>query len=315
MRIENSYKTRELQSQNQNAHYPNATDYTLLIILAALWGSSFLLIKVAINTLPAATLTFGRLAVAALVAYGVILWIKEDLPKGVKTWGLITLSALVGNALPFTLISWGEEIVDSAVAAILMGVMPLTTLVIAHIFTQDEKLNWAKSIGVSLGVFGLIVLMGFDKLSQLGDETIRQLAIAGAAVCYGLNAIITKFLIHLPKRSLLAAVLIVSAIIMIPVSLTWDQPWVLQPSVIAVTFMIVLGLAQTALAGFIMFVIVERQGASFFSQINFLVPVFGVFFGMLFLSERLPPDAYLALGIIMMGIVIARYGHRVKKFK
>ncbi|MEM7619786.1 MAG: DMT family transporter [Pseudomonadota bacterium] len=286
---------------------PGFVDYTLLITLAAIWGASFYFIKLAVDTIPAVTLTLGRLAIGALFLYAIARIYKEPFPKDLMIWVYITLSAFIGSALPFTLISWGEETVDSGIAAILMGVAPLTTIFIAHFLTKDEKLNIAKIIAVVLGIFGLIVLMGSETFSTLGDDTVRQIAIAGAAFCYGLNTIITKSLIHLPKHSMVAAILIVSTIMMLPASIAWDKPWTLTPSSSSLISMAILGLLQTALAGLMMFIIIERQSASFFSQINFFVPIFGVVWGIAFLSEQIPPNGFIALGIILLGMLIARH--------
>ena len=175
-----------------------------------------------------------------------------------------------------------------------------------HFFTSDEKLTVRKAVGVSLGLAGLIVLMGPDRLANLGDETVRELAVAGAATCYGINALITKRLVHLPRRAVAAAMMVVSAAIMIPASLVIDRPWTLAPSTESLVSVLVLGVVQTAVATMLLFAIVRRQGASFFSQINFLVPLFGVVWGALILAERPSANALLALVLILIGIAVVR---------
>ena len=131
----------------------------------------------------------------------------QTLPRNREIWITIAIAAVIGNVVPFILISWGQEQIDSGLAAILMATMPLTTVLLAHIFTSDEKLTIRKALGVGLGLVGLVVLMGPDKLARLGDQTIRELAVACAATCYGINALITKRLVHLPRRALAAAML------------------------------------------------------------------------------------------------------------
>lgn len=287
---------------------PGAGDYGLLLTLAAIWGSSFLFIKLAVETIPAATTTALRLGIAALFLLAVAWRAGQSMPRGRRIWGLILLAALFGNALPFTLISWGEEVIDSGLAAILIAVMPLSTILLAHFFTSDEKLNTSKTIGVVLGFAGIIILIGPEKLTRLGDDTLRQLAVAGAAFCYGINAIVTKSLLGLPRRSLAAAVMVASAIMLVPVSLLLDRPWQLEPTAMSLISVVALGLAHTAVGTLMLFAIIGRQGASFFSQINFLVPVCGVFWGVALLAERLPPGAYWALALILAGIAVARGG-------
>ena len=285
---------------------PGIRDYAMLLLLSAIWGSSFLFIKIAVDTVPAVTVTAVRIVTGAAILYAAARLAGQSMPRGAGVWGAIAAAAFFGNALPFSLISWGEEHIDSGLAAILMAVMPLTTVLLAHMFTADEKLSARKIVGVILGFSGLVVLMGPDKLAQLGDETVRQLAVAGAAVCYGINAIITKRLMHLPRRALAAAIMIVASVMIVIASLIVDQPWTLQPSMTAWSTMIVLGIFHTAIATLLMFALVRKQGASFFSQINFLIPVFGVVYGALLLAERPSANAYLALALILIGIAVVR---------
>lgn len=293
---------------------PGAGDYGLLLMLAAIWGSSFLFIKLSVDTVPAATTTLLRLIVAAAILVAVAAHARQPMPRGARVWGLILLASLTGNALPFTLISWGEEVIDSGLAAILIAVMPLTTIVLAHLLTADEKLTARKGIGVALGFGGLVVLIGPEKLLHLGEDTLRELAVAGAAFCYGVNAIVTKALAGHPRRALAAAIMVASALMLVPASLLLDRPWDLQPSEQSLAAIGVLGIAQTAIGTLLLFAIVSRQGASFFSQINFLVPVFGVFWGVVLLAERPPSNAYGALTLILLGIAIARGGNLAAKW-
>ena len=285
---------------------PGVRDYVLLLTLSALWGSSFLFIKVGVETVPAATLTLTRLVIAAAVLVVVARMAGQSIPRGARLWGVITAAALFGNALPFTLIAWGEEGIDSGLAAILMAVMPLTTVLLAHIFTSDEKMTPRKALGVILGISGLIVLIGPEKLAQLGEDTLRQLAVAGAAFCYGINAIVTKGLTGQPRRALAAALMAISTVMLIPVTLIMDEPWRIEPSALSLAAIIGLGVFQTAIGTLLMLAIVRRQGASFFSQINLLIPLFGVMYGALLLFERPPPSAYAALALILLGVAVAR---------
>ncbi len=289
-----------------NKSHPGLSDYALLLALGAIWGNSFMVIKVAVETVPAATTTAGRMLLAAIIMIFVAKAARQSLPRGWRLWKFILLAALFGFALPFFLIGWGEEKIDSGLAAILMGAMPLTTVLLAHLLTEDEKLNFRTSVGVLLGLIGLVVLIGPQKLATLGDDTVRQLAIAGAGACYGINAIITKSLVSQPRRSLVAAIMIAAAIMMLPVSLYFDRPWELDVSPLSFGAIILLGILPTAIATLLMFNLIDRQGASFFSQINFLTPLFGVFLGATFLAERPPANAYFALVIILLGVAVAR---------
>ena len=287
---------------------PGAVDYGLLLLLAAIWGASFLLLKVAVGTIPPATLTAIRLLIAALVLIITARLAREKLTDFKSLWPTIAIAGFFGNAAPFFLISWGEERIDSALAAILMAIMPLTTIMLAHFFTNDEKLNRYKLAGVLLGLIGLVILIGPESLGKLGDQSIRQLAVAGAAVCYGINALVTKRLAGQPAWALSSAIIVASAIIMVPASFLFENPLQISPSMPAIWGTLSLALIQTALATLVMVTIIKRQGASFFSQTNFMIPVVGVILGAVFLGERIGFSALLALGLILTGIAITRYG-------
>jgi drug/metabolite transporter (DMT)-like permease len=285
---------------------PGPTDYARLLLLAAIWGASFMFIKIAVESVPAVPMTTLRLGLAALLMLALARAYGEPLPSDPKLWGLIVLAALFGNALPFTLISWGEEAIDSGLAAILMAPMPLTTILLAHLVTQDEKLSPAKLAGVGLGILGLIVLIGPQSLTRLGDDTVRQLAVAAAGCCYAVNAVVSKWLTGGSRLGMVAAVMIASAALMLPLSLFNLSAWSFAPTGISLISIVVLAVMQTAIGTLLMLGVVARQGASFFSQINFLIPLFGVVWGVLILAERPSPNAVAALGLILLGIAVAR---------
>ncbi len=290
---------------------PAAADYLWLFLLAAIWGGSFTFIKMGVETVPAATTTFARLVIASVIMVAIALWQRDPWPSGARLWAVILLTSITGNALPFTLISWGEERIDSGLAAILMGVMPLTAMIIAHVLTSDDRLTPGKLAGVALGAVGLVILIGPARLTSLGGDVIRELAVAAAAISYGINANVTRSLTGAPRYSTIALVMMVSAAIMAPISLIADQPWTLSPSASSIFAIVMLGIFQTAIGTIILFLLVRRQGASFFSQINFLVPISGVIWGAVVLSERPALSAFVALGVILAGVAVARMGRAV----
>jgi len=297
-----------MQKVNRLSDEMNTTwsDYALLVLLAVIFGASFTMTSVSVAEIPPATLVAGRLLIAAVILFVAMKFAGQKLPPFDRVWIIIFCSALFGNALPFFLISWGQETVDAGLAAILMAIMPLATIIIAHFWTHDEKLNQYKLIGFFLGILGVVVLIGFDKLGSLGDDAIRQYAITAAAICYAINVIITKKLVGMPRRAMAAALVGVSALIMIPVSLFLDDPLRLTPSANALTSLVLLAIFPTAIGTLLIFAIIKRRGASFFSQINFMIPVAGVLWGIILLSESLPARAWVALSIILAGVALAR---------
>ena len=267
--------------------------------------------NISVSQIPPITVAASRLALACIVVFPIMLIKGQTLSFNFRTWFWIALAALLGNAIPFSLISWGQIRVDAGLTSIFMAIMPLTTILLAHILTADEKLNRQRFIGVIFGMVGVAVLFGWDSLSTLGDQTLRQFAIVLATVCYALNSIITKKLTSLPRYATIVAILLCGSIQLVPLSLLLEQPWTLSPDRSVWVSMIALAIGPTALATLLILVIIDRRGASYLSQINFLVPVFGVLLATLFLNETLPANGYVALLIIFIGLAISRRGNAI----
>ena len=289
---------------------PNSLDYMLLFGLSAIFGMSFIFTNISVQEIPPLTVAAGRLLIALLIVYPIMRIQKQRLPAIGKIWLTIFLSGLLGNALPFALISWGQVKVEAGLAAIFMAVMPLATIVFAQFLTADERINRWKLIAVLLGFAGIVVLMGFDSLSDLGDETLRQLAILLAAFCYALNAIVTRKLTSIPKYSMTSALMIAACVLIVPFSLVLDQPLSLSPTASSLMAILALAIGPTAIATMLILIIIDRSGATFLSQINFMVPLLGVVFGAVLLQEKLSANAYWALVIIILALAMSRYGQR-----
>lgn len=283
---------------------PSSADYFWLILLATILGSNFMFIKIAVVEMPPFVFVASRLGIAALILVAVMLLAGKSWPRG-RIWLPIVASAFFGYTLPFALISWGQERVDAGVTAILMATMPLFTLLLAQFFTKDEKPNRWTILGFFVALSGILLLFGFDKLLSLAEQSLRQYAIAAAAISYGVNAIISKQLVNLNWRPMAASLMMVSFLLSLPLLMFVDWPlseigdgawWALIYS----------SIIPTAYAAILIVQVVQRQGASFLSLINFIVPVVGVACAVLFLGETLPNDAWLALLLILVGVAVAR---------
>jgi len=282
----------------------------LLFVLALIWGSSFLAIKIGVETIPPLTLAAGRVVFAAVLLWGVARMQGLTLPRGGRMWFYCFLIGIMGNGLPFTLINWGEEKIDSGLAAILMAVMPLMTVVLAHFFTVGDRMSPAKLLGVAFGFAGVIILVGPEALKGLGGDVWRQLATSGGAICYGIAAILTRNMPAAPLLARSAGVMIAASIVMLPLSLAFDAPWALSPSTDALIAGAYLGLFPTAVATIILFHLLKSRSASFVAPINYLIPVFGVLWGIAVLGEQVSPRALAALSVILIGMAIAQYRPR-----
>lgn len=282
----------------------------MLLLLAMVWGTSFLVIKIGVEYMSALQLTAMRLTVAALVMIVCAVIMRSEFPAGVRAWTYCFALAAFGNSLPFFLISWGEEAIASGLAAILMAVMPLTTLVLAHYFTDGDRLRPQKLIGILLGFGGVIVLVGPEALKGLGGDFVRQLATASGAMCYAISVIIVRRMPPTPMMGRAALVLGFSVLQTVPLAfylsgwslpeMTFDSLW---PS-------IYLGLFPTALATLVLFKLLSEREPSFVAFQNYLVPVFGIMWGALLLDEVVTVQAMAALFLILCGIYVANKRRR-----
>ncbi len=284
-------------------------DWLGLVALIIMFGSAFMFIRLAVQELSPVVVTAARIVIAAVVLLVLAAIRKESFGFLRSAWPLIIALAVFGNCLPFYLISWGQQTVDSSTAGILMAVMPLATIVLAHFFIPGEKLNVLQVFGFLSGFAGVLVLLGPAAIAEFGNSahvSLSMLAILGGALCYAVNTILAK---HLPDgESLLAvsaSVLVASSLIMLPAWLAAGDGGTLRLASVGFLSVVLLGIFPTALATLIYFAIIARTGPSFLSQINYLVPVWAVLMGTVFLEEPFSIHAFFALAIILAGIAVA----------
>lgn len=281
--------------------------WLLLFALVAMWGSSFLLTKVAVASLPPAHVVTVRLLIAALLLGGLVLIARKQRPRLGVVWVYFVAMAIIGNVLPFLLISWGQQRIDSGLAGILMAVMPLTTLVLAHFFVAGEQMNRRRLGGFSLGFVGIVVLVGPQALAQLGgsgEVLWAQLAVLGGAVCYAVNTIVARRRPEADAWMTAAIVLSIATLLSAPFSIS-RAPAVDYPSE-ALIAVLLLGLISTAMATVVYFKLVALAGPTFLSLINYLIPLWALALGVMFLDERPDWNAILALVLILAGIGLSQ---------
>jgi drug/metabolite transporter (DMT)-like permease len=282
----------------------------MLLTLATVWGTSFLTIKIGVDFMSGLTLTAIRLVVAAAAVLIVALVTRTAWPTGGKIWAYCFALGLFGNSLPFFLISWGEEGIDSGRAAILIAVMPLTTLVLSHFLVKGDRLTLAKLFGVILGFVGIVVLVGPAALTDEGGRVLHQLAVAGGAICYAVTVIIIRHMPPTPIIGRAALTHVLAAAQIVPVTL-WIDGGVLPPMTFeALWTPVYLGLFPTAMATLVLFKLSSEREPSFIAFQNYLVPIFGVFWGALLLNEVVTPQVLAALGLILGGIFFANRPNR-----
>lgn len=291
--------------------HPMLADYGLLLGLSLVWGSSFTAIKVAVDTgIPPMTVAALRIAIGAVLLLMIAYYRRQAwVPftrENAGLWLRLLFLGVVGNSLPFFLISWGEQHTSSQLAGILMAMIPLMVVILAHFFTHDEKLTPAKAIGVLLGFAGVLVLVGGDALRGLGAEVIGQLAIIGGCLSYSLYGVTARRLPKLPSEMLVGVILVAGFVPLLPVWLIYDRPWTIAWHWQGGVAVLWLGLLSTGAGNLLFYVLLRRIGAGFASFNNYLVPVMALGWGYFTLGERPHLNALVALVLILAGLALPR---------
>ncbi|WP_419905559.1 DMT family transporter [Kiloniella sp.] len=287
---------------------PTLNDFLLLTLLAAIWGSAFLAIKITVEEVPPATIATSRLLIASIVIYFYMRSRSLRFPRDRKFWFQIIIVSFFSMSAPFAMISWAEKFIDSGLTAILMATGPLIALILSHFFSTDDRFTLFKFIGVVIGFSGVLIILGPDTFSGFGEDVIAQLATMAAAICYACSGILVRRVKEKSNTVITASILISATMLILPVSLLFEAPWLSLPasSWESLTALIYLGLIPTALAFVLRFYLIREVGVSFASYVGYLVPFFGVLWGALFLSERLPSTTIFALLLILSGIAVSR---------
>ena len=291
------------------------TDWIMLLALTAMWGTAFLLTKVAVTALPPDWVVFGRLAIASLLLVPIAVWLVRGGFGGGRLWLFFLLIALFGNALPFSLIAWGQQRIDSGLAGILMAVMPLFTLGFAHFWVPDERLTRYRIGGFGLGFTGIVVLTGPEALATGSGgtaELIAMLAVLAGAVCYAISAILSRLRPAGEALHAAAATTALATLMMIPMTgFDAGRAPIAGPPLDALLAVAALGTFSTAIAAVVYFRLIHSAGPSFVSQLNYLIPLWAVALGILFMGEQPQPNHLYALGLILGGILLTQLEHRL----
>jgi drug/metabolite transporter (DMT)-like permease len=300
---------------SKNPH--SLLNWALLIILGIIWGGSFMGAKLALSELGPMTVAALRLIIATLILVSFAYIFRNGLPKW-KTatdksiWLHILGMGLLTNAIPFTLLNWGQLRVSSGFAGISMAVVPLLVLPLAHFLVANDTMNRRKILGFIIGFTGVVVLVGPSKfINTSGDplEPLARLACIGAACCYAIGSIITRRCPPVGLLSYSAAGLLVGTIGMVPVALYFEGIPTM-PDTKAVLGILYLGLFPTALATIMLVYIINKAGPTFMSLVNYQVPIWAITFGVVFLGEDMPPSFLGALALILLGLGVSQWKRR-----
>ncbi len=289
----------------------NATwiNWLLLMCLVMFWGTSFMFTAIAVDSIDPLSIVFFRVLIGALVLTIAVYARQGSLPFTAQAWLIFILLGIVGNLLPFFLIAWGQQTVDSGVAGMIMAIMPLMTMILAHYFIPGEDLNRYKIIGFMLGLSGVILLLG-PVFEGGWLALLSGIAIFIAATSYAINTILVRRLPRFAPRVAGAGVLIAASFTLLPLWMSQQQLQLDQVSQASLLSLVWLGIGPTGIATLILFIVIERAGPTFVSTINYLIPVVAFFCGVIILAEPFGLGSILALVIILSGIALTRYRAR-----
>ncbi len=288
---------------NAQQHQITTITWILLILLGLIWGASFFFARLAVAYVPPLTLVLLRVSLAALALH-LYLHARHGLYRRlIERWRAFIVLGTLNNAIPFTLIFAGQTEIGAGLAAILNATTPLWTVVIANRLTNDEKLTLRKLAGCLLGLVGTFVLIGPGALTGLGAPVWAQLAVIGASISYGFAAIYGKRFSDLPPVVTATGQLTASSLLMLPLVLFVDRPWLLSmPPLHIVLAIVMLAVVSTSLAYILYFRIISTSGATNGSIVTLLVPPSAIVLGVLFLGEHMSLQAVAGLLLIVAGL-------------
>ncbi|HJP88325.1 MAG TPA: DMT family transporter [Candidatus Limnocylindrales bacterium] len=297
---------------------PTRSDLLLLLALGLMWGTSYAFIKLGVdNGLPTFTLIATRLAIGLALLATVVVMTKTPLPRDPRTYGHLFVMAVINVVIPFTLITTAERSVDSAIAAILNGAMPLIVIVLAAIVFHDEPITLNRLVGVIVGYVGVIVLVapGLTSGSAAGSAVSGELALIGSTISYAIGAVYSRRMLR--SRGLRpvvpAAFQVAFALVMVSIlAFAFEQPLGVNWNGSAILAVVWLGLLGSGLAYLVQFRLLSRIGATGTAQLSYLLPVVGIVSGALMLGEQIDAIVIAGTALVLGGVALvnSRYGTR-----
>ena len=284
---------------------PKIFDYALLTLLALIWSSAFFNIKIATYSFGPVTIAFLRIFFGAIPVIALCLYKKIKIEAFSKDWYWFAAIGFINLVVPFFLIAYGVQKVQSNLAAILMASTPLSATVLAHIFTENEKINLTKVIGVLVGFSGIVFLFS-DNILINQSNFISAILILIGSTFYVIGVLLTIKISNKKNENVTASILIWAAIFLIPVTAYTEQPWNLNPSIGSTISVIYLGIFATGFAWLLRFRILKNNGLVFQAQVAYLIPIFGIILGYIFLKELITSKVLIAVFAVIIGIYLVK---------
>ena len=286
-------------------------DYILLIILALIWSSAFFNIKIATESFGPITIAFLRVFFGSIPVLLLCFYKKIRVEAFSKDWYWFAIIGFVNLVLPFFLIAYGVKSVQSNLAAILMSTTPLSSTILGHFYTKNEKFNLVKTFGILIGFSGIIYLFS-DNLLINDSNFISALLILLGSTCYVIGGVLTLKISKKKNENVTGSILIWAVLILIPFVYFIEKPWNTVPSIESTISVVYLGMVPTGVAWLLRFKILKDNGLIFQSQVSYLIPIFGTILSYIFLKEIITPKILLSLLAVVVGIYFVKKADQKK---
>ena len=284
---------------------PRLLDYLLLILLALIWASAFFNIKIATYSFGPITIAFLRVFFGAIPVLLLCYLKKIKIEAFSKDWYWFAIIGFINLVAPFFLIAYGVQSVQSNLAAILMSTTPLSSTVLGHFYTKNEKFNFIKTFGILIGFSGILYLFS-DNILIDENNFLSALLILFGSTCYVIGGVLTLKISKKKNENVTGSILIWAIIILIPLVTFLEKPWTIDPRLDSTISVIYLGLVSTGIAWLLRFRILVNNGLIFQSQVSYLIPIFGTILSYIFLKELITVKVLVSLIAVIIGIYFVR---------
>ncbi len=284
---------------------PKLSDYFLLTILALIWASAFFNIKIATYSFGPVTIAFLRVFFGAIPVLLICYYKNIKIEAFSKDWHWFAMIGFINLVAPFFLIAYGVKSVQSNLAAILMSTTPLSSTILGHFYTKNEKFNFIKTTGILIGFSGIVFLFSDNLLINENNFSSALLILLGST-CYVIGGVLTLKISKKKNENVTGSILIWAIIILIPLVSFIEQPWHLEPRLDSTISVIYLGLVSTGVAWLLRFKILVNNGLIFQSQVSYLIPIFGTILSYIFLKELITYKVLISLIAVVIGIYLVK---------
>lgn len=290
----------------------NIINYLLILLPGSVWGASFIVTRLILPYLPPLTIGVIRSCISAVFLLLVLRFLGGTLPRNWRSWQPILVLS-VCNMTAFVLTAWGQLYIAGGLTTILAATIPFFTIVVAHFYTDDDKINVMRGAGILLGLIGVVILVGVEALTEIGQGVVGQLAILLASFLYGVGGVYARPVLAQHTRGnagwvsrlrVLTMQFVLSAIYVLPLSLLIDQPWNLTVPFEVWGYLLFLGIGVTSLATFVFYYLIQAMGSTIASMTMYMIPISGVALGVLVLGEVISWTMPIALVFILGGVFV-----------